>query len=87
VKRRTDRINVGEIRSFMALLGEDDVGIFVTTTGFTAEAEARGQEKRRLMLLDARRLFDLWVEHYERIPETQRRLLPLRSVYYLAPEE
>lgn len=89
VKRRADRINVGEIRSFMALLGEDDVGIFVTTTGFTseAEAEARGQEKRRLMLLDARRLFDLWVEHYERIPETQRRLFPLRSVYYLAPEE
>jgi restriction system protein len=89
VKRRTDKINVGEIRSFMALLGEDDVGIFVTTTGFTADAEteARSQEKRKLMLLDSRRLFDLWVEHYDDIPEVQRRLFPLRPIYFLAPED
>jgi len=89
VKRRSDRIAVSEIRSFMALLGDDDVGIFVTTSGFTsdAEAEARSQEKRRLMLLDSKRLLDLWIEHYDRIPEAQRRLLPLRAVYYLAPEE
>jgi len=24
------------------------------------------------MLLDLRRLFDLWVEHYDKIPEAQR---------------
>ncbi len=35
------------------------------------------------MLLDAKRLFDLWVEHYSKIPEAQRRLLPLRPVHYL----
>jgi hypothetical protein len=29
----------------------------------------------------------LWTEHYDRIPEAQRRLLPLRPVYYLAPDE
>jgi restriction system protein len=89
VKRRSDKITVGEVRSFMALLGDDDVGIFVTTAGFTTEAEteARSQEKRRLMLLDAKRLFDLWVEYYSEIPEAQRRLLPLRAVHYLAPEE
>ena len=89
VKRRTDKIPVGEVRSFLAVLGEDDVGIFVTTAGFTseAEAEARSQERRRIMLLDAKRLFDLWVEHYDKIPEAQRRLLPLRPVHYLAPNE
>ena len=36
------------------------------------------------MLLDLKRLFDLWTEHYDRVPEAQRRLLPLRAVYYLA---
>lgn len=87
VKRRADRISVPEIRSFLAVLGEEDVGIFVTTAGFTAdsESEARQQERRRIMLLDSRRLFDLWVEHYEKIPEEQRRLLPLRAVHYLSP--
>jgi restriction system protein len=89
VKRRADKIPVGEVRSFMAVLGDNDVGIFVTTSGFTAEAEteARAQEKRRLMLLDAKKLFDLWVENYESIPEVRRSILPLRKVYYLAPEE
>jgi hypothetical protein len=48
VKRRTDRIGAGELRSFMAVLGSQDVGIFVAAGGFTpdAEAEARSQEPR-----------------------------------------
>jgi restriction system protein len=89
VKRRADRISVVEVRSFLAVLGDDDVGIFVTTAGFTSDAEneARSQEKRRIMLLDAERLFDLWVEHYSDIPEEQRSLLPLRTVRFLAPSD
>jgi len=89
VKRRADRISVVEVRSFLAVLGDDDVGIFVTTAGFTSFAvnEARSQEKRRFMLLDAARLFDLWVEHYSDIPEEQRSLLPLRTVRFLAPSD
>ncbi|RMG53055.1 MAG: Mrr restriction system protein [Acidobacteria bacterium] len=88
VKRRGDKVTAGGVRSFMALLGDSDVGLFVCTGGFTrdAEEEARRQEKRRIMLVDLKRLFDLWTEHYDRIPEAQRRLLPLRPVYYLAPD-
>lgn len=89
VKRRTDRIAVDGVRSFMALLADSDVGIFISTGGFTreAEAEVRRQEKRRIMLIDLKRLFDLWTEHYEKIPDAQKRLLPLRPVYYLVPDE
>jgi restriction system protein len=89
VKRRSDKTAVDGVRGFMAVLGESDVGLFVSTGGFTREAEdeARRQEKRRIMLVDLKRLFDLWTEHYSRVPEAQRRLLPLRAVYYLAPDE
>ncbi len=85
VKRRQDRIPVDEVRSFLAILGEGDAGIFVSTGGFTSETEreARTQERRKLMLIDARRLFDLWIEHYSRIPDEQRRLLPIKPIYYL----
>jgi len=85
VKRRADKISVDGIRSFLAILGEDDAGIFVSTGGFTSEAEreARGQERRKIMLLSAKRLFDLWVEHYAQIPDEQRRLMPLKPIYYL----
>jgi len=87
VKRKTTgKVAVDGVRGFMALLGDSDVGLFVCAGGFTrdAEEEARRQEKRRIMLLDLKGLFDLWIEHYDQIPEAQRRLLPLRPVYYLA---
>ncbi len=89
VKRQSGRVSVDGVRAFMALLADSDVGIYVCTGGFTRDAqeEARRQERKRIMLLDLKRLFDLWTEHYEQIPEAQRRLLPLRPVYYLARDE
>lgn len=89
VKRQADKTAVHGLRSFMAVLSEGDVGLFVSTGGFTkdAEDEARTQPNRRVMLVDLRRLFDLWVEHYDRIPEAYRRLLALKPIYFLAPEE
>lgn len=85
VKRRTDKVDVDGVRAFLAVLGSDDVGIFVCTGGFTSEAqrEARSQDRRKLMLVDASRLFELWVQHYEKVPDEQRRLLPLKPIYYL----
>ncbi|MEO5617209.1 MAG: restriction endonuclease [Candidatus Eisenbacteria bacterium] len=89
VKRRADKIAADGVRGFMALLGDSDVGLFVSTGGFTrdAEDEARRQEKRRIMLVDLKRLIKLWAEHYDRIEQKERRLLPLRPVYCLAPDE
>lgn len=89
VKRRADRIHVDGVRAFMAMLGSGDVGLFVCTGGFTkdAENEARNQEIRRIMLVDLKRLFDLWVEHYSRISEETRRHLPLKPIYFLVSDE
>lgn len=86
VKRRADKISVDGVRSFMAILSEHDVGIFVSLGGFTsdAESEARTQHNRRVTLLGLERLFDLWVEHYSKIDESDRKLLPLKPVHYLA---
>lgn len=89
VKRRDGTIAVDGLRSFMAVLGDQDVGIFVSAGGFTrdAESEARIQEKRKVTLIDLEKLFDLWVQHYDKIAESDKRLLPLKPVYYLAPSE
>jgi restriction system protein len=87
VKRKADKVAVDGLRSFLAVLGDEDVGIFVSLGGFTsdAESEARTQEKRRVTLLDMEKLFDLWVEHYDDVEETEKRLLPLRPIYFLEP--
>lgn len=89
VKRHEENIRVQDLRSFLAVLGEDDVGIFVTTGGFTkdAEEEARTQERRKVTLIDLERLFDLWVEYYPKLDEPARRRFPIQPIYFLAPED
>ncbi|MGE0110817.1 restriction endonuclease [Aquabacterium sp.] len=87
VKRQQQAVSVDGLRSFMAVLGDDDVGLFVCTGGFTkdAETEARTQEKRHITLIGLEKLFDLWDEHYDKLTDRARRRLPLRSIRFLAP--
>jgi len=87
VKRQQPSVSVDGLRSFMALLGDDDVGLFVCTGGFTKDAtnEARTQEKRRITLIGLDTLFDLWVEHYDKLTDQARRRLPLRPIQFLSP--
>ena len=88
VKRQESKVSVDGLRSFMAVLGAEDVGIFVNAGGFTrdAEDEARGQQVRRVTLVDLDRLVKLWKEHYSKLDEAARRRLPLEPIYFLAPE-
>jgi len=80
-------ITVDGLRSFMDLFGDQDVGLFVSAGGFTkeAETEARTQEKRKITLLGLEKLFDLWLEHYAKVKDRERQLLPLKPVHFLAP--
>jgi restriction system protein len=85
VKRWESRAPVDEVRSFISLLGQHDIGLFVCTGGFTKDAEehARNQENRRVTLMDADALFQLWIEYYDRVPQQSRALLPIRPIYFL----
>jgi restriction system protein len=89
VKRQSGKQGAHELRSFAAVLADDDVGIFVSTGGFTsgAESEARLQQRRKITLLDLGRVVDLWTQHYAKLDEADRALLPLRAVHYLAPHD
>lgn len=87
VKRQQQAVSVDGLRSFMALLGDGDVGLFICSGGFTkdAETEACTQEKRRISLIGLEKLFDLWNEHDDKLTERARRRFPLRSIRFLAP--
>lgn len=88
VKREVSAIGVQDLRSFMALLGSEDVGIFVNVGGFTKDAEgtARTQESRQVTLINLERLFELWIEHSAKLDEEARDRLPLKPIYFLAPD-
>jgi restriction system protein len=90
VKRNANspRIDVMGLRSFMAVLADGDVGLFVALSGFTKDAdyEAR-QSHRRISLIDARRLLELWTTHYGQLDDSARVRLPLKPVWFLAGDE
>ncbi len=88
VKRVAHRVDLQTLNSFLAIIETDDVGLYVSTGGFTRDAEeaARRQTARKITLIDLNRLVDLWIEAYEKLEEKGRRRLPLSPIYFLTPE-
>jgi restriction system protein len=89
VKQRNSATTVEGLRAFLSILGADDVGIFVSSGGFTSDAreEARTQERRKITLLDLEQFYDLWVQYYDKLSQDARQHFPLKPVYYLDLEE
>ena len=88
VKRTAQKIDLQTLNSFLAIIDKDDVGLYVSTGGFTRDAEdaARKQTSRKITLIDLERLVDLWIEAYGKLDEKSRRRFPLSPIYFLTPE-
>jgi restriction system protein len=86
IKHRESVATVQEVRQLMGLLQkEGDVGIFVSTSGFSPDARtaARGSHVH-VELIDLNRFIDLWQEFYDQLKEEDKVLLPLMPIYFLA---
>lgn len=86
VKHRKDPSGVQDIRQLMGILQKDgDVGIFISTGGFSkdAGAAARGSHVH-VELIDMARFIELWQEYYTKMDDEDKALMPLAPVYFLA---
>jgi len=72
-----------------AILRKDgDIGLIVSSGGITADGEREIRSStKHIEMMDLDRLIGLWQDHYEKISETGKALLPLVKVYFLAPAE
>lgn len=86
IKHRQNAAAVGEVRQLMGLLQkEGDVGIFVSSGGFTPDAKTTARSSHvHVELIDLSRLIMLWQDFYEKLSDEDRSLLPLVPVYFLA---
>lgn len=83
--RRRDSMGADKIRSFVGGLRSGDRGLFVSTGGFTKEAQYEAERSSiPVTLVDLDTLATLIVEHYESFDSTGRALLPLIRVYWPA---
>lgn len=85
----TTAIPVEPLRAFLSVIGVDEIGIFVSSGGFTSNAwdESRSQDKRKVTLIDLDTLVDLWIKYYQSLSQEGRQKLPLTPVYFPAPSE
>jgi restriction system protein len=89
VKHRAQKMTVNAIRELVGVLQKnDDIGLIVSSGGFTSDAEREARfANRHIETMDLDRLVTLWEQHYDRVSESGKRLLPLTQVFFLAPVE
>ena len=89
IKHRESSATVQEVRQLMGLLQkEGDVGIFVSTAGFTPDGRNAARSSHvHVELIDLNRFITLWQDFYDKLKEEDKSLLPLRPIYFLAQTE
>ena len=89
IKHRESTASVQEVRQLMGLLQkEGNVGIFVSTGGFSPDARTAARSSHvHVELIDLHRLIGLWQEFYPKLSDADKSLLPLQPVYFLKTEE
>jgi restriction system protein len=89
VKHRDQKVTVKEVRELISLLTKDgDAGLIVSSGGFTSEAEADiRRSSRHVEKIDLSDFILMWDDHYDKMEEQDRRLMPLRRIAFLAPTE
>jgi restriction system protein len=85
IKHRENTAPVKEIRELMGLLQKDgDVGIFVSTGGFSPDAKATARISNvHIELIDQNRFIELWQSFYDKLSDQDRNLFPLKPIYFL----
>lgn len=89
VKHREEtKTSPQEIQQLSGILGDEDVGLFVSSGGFTNDAmRAIRNSRRHMEKIDLNGFIDLWEQYYDKLSEEDKSLLPLRKVAFLAPPE
>lgn len=91
VKHRPDaHISVEEVRSLSGLLNPvGDVGLFVTSGHFSSDADsfARNSTQTHVELIDFERFIELWQEHYDKLGDEEKNMLPLKAINFLGSNE
>ncbi len=83
--RLKTRSGIEEINSFLGVLLQNEVGLFVSTGGFSKDAYYKAESaQNQLTLIDLDDLVKLYVQYYESIDPDTKALVPLIKVYWPA---
>lgn len=82
-KRSKDKIGADDLRMFIGGLRGYHKGIYVTTSGFSKEAQYEAERSNfAITLIDSDWLVDLLVTNYDKLDPETKALVPLRKIYW-----
>jgi restriction system protein len=89
VKHTGQAATLEGLRAFFGVLNAHDLGIYVSSGGFTDTVmeEVQSQELRKIRLISLNDLFQLWVQNYESLSQEAKHRFPLKPIYFLAPQK
>lgn len=86
--RQKERMGAPAIRSFIGALRQSFKGLYVSTGGFSREAQYEAERSNvPVTLIDLDDLVGLLTEHYESLDTRTRALIPLVNVYWPDPRQ
>ena len=87
VKHRNQAASREDVAALRGIIrGDREIGLFVSSGGFTKGARREaGNGAVHIELVDLDRFLELWLQHYNKIPEAKRSKLRLEPVHFLAP--
>ncbi len=82
-------VQVSEVRSLIGLLDkENDVGLFVTSGKFSSDSLRFARESHiHIELIDFDKFVDLWIEHYNKLTDEQKNMMPIKAINFLGINE
>lgn len=85
VKHRKGQIGAPEVRSFIGGLRTGDMGLYVSSGGFSKEAKYEAERANNpITLIDIEMLVNIILQYYDNFDPDARTLIPLTKIYWPA---
>lgn len=88
VRHKGQPVTLEGLKSFRSILGQNDYGLLMSTGGFTKEAREMliKADYQRINAMDIEKFYDIWIKHYDKLSQEAHGLLPLKAIFFLAPQ-
>ena len=83
-----DSVPAKDIRGLLGILRDGDIGLFVTSGAYSqpARQEALGS-KTYIKLIDGEDFIQMWQENYNKMPDQDKNMLPLKYIAFVGSNE
>ena len=87
VRHTGQPVTVEGLKSFSSILGANDFGLLFSTGGFTTDVKGllNKGSNQKINAMDLEKFYDVWIRHYDKLSLEAHSLLPLKSIFFLAP--